>query len=453
MKGLLLRHFATDTLLALLALSAATLALAGGVEDLLQRGILPDESVRFLLVAVIPSALLGMFVRESKPFERLMKGLIGGLSAFAVSLAVLFLLDSVQALSPDRLDSMLMALILFAALKMLVALGARLRGNLPGMAKRILVVGSGPLAEQMGSLAAQSGERFRFLGRVDCPGCGDNACSDGGEDTSRLLRVASNFMADKVVVSLAERRGVFPVREMLSCKLSGIEVLDAPSFYEQVNEKLLIENITPSWFIFNPGFRINPIKRFNKRTVDILLSLVGIAVALPVIPFVMLAIKLDSPGPLLFSQVRVGRGDKPFTLHKFRTMRQDAESGTGAVWSQPDDPRITPVGRFLRKSRLDELPQLINILRGDMSLVGPRPERPEFVAKLKERIPYYSERHYVKPGLSGWAQVRYPYGSSVEDAIEKLRYDLYYVKHLSLWLDLRVIMRTVSVVLLGKGGR
>ena len=191
--------------------------------------------------------------------------------------------------------------------------------------------------------------------------------------------------------------------------------------------------------------------RLCKRVFDLSAASIGLICFLPLVPFIALAIKMDSPGPMLFRQVRVGRGDRPFVLMKFRTMREDAEAGTGAVWSQVDDPRITKVGNFLRRSRLDEIPQLINILKGDMSLVGPRPERPEFVRELKEMIPYYSERHYVKPGLTGWAQVLYSYGSTVDDAIEKLRYDMYYIKNISIILDLYIVIKTFKVVLLGKG--
>jgi exopolysaccharide biosynthesis polyprenyl glycosylphosphotransferase len=190
-----------------------------------------------------------------------------------------------------------------------------------------------------------------------------------------------------------------------------------------------------------------------KRIFDIFFSTVAIIFALPLIPLIALIIKIDSSGPIFFRQVRLGVKEKTFVLYKFRTMMLDAENGTGAIWAQKDDPRITTFGRFLRKTRLDEIPQLYNVLKGEMSFIGPRPERPEFVQKLKEIIPYYSERHIVKPGLTGWAQVKYPYGSSVNDAIEKLRYDLFYIKNFSLFLDLLIIIETVKVVIFGRGGR
>lgn len=237
----------------------------------------------------------------------------------------------------------------------------------------------------------------------------------------------------------------------MACKLNGVEVIDAPSFYEQVTGKLLLEGINPSWIIFSDGFKVRTWHRIAKRITDILCALIGILATLPLLPFILLAIRLDSPGPFFYGQERVGEKEKNFVLYKFRTMRADAESETGAVWAQENDSRITRVGSILRKSRIDELPQFINVLRGDMSMVGPRPERPEFVGKLKEVIPYYSERHFVKPGVTGWAQVRYPYGASVEDALEKLRYDLYYIKHISLTFDLMIILETVQVVLFRRG--
>jgi exopolysaccharide biosynthesis polyprenyl glycosylphosphotransferase len=213
----------------------------------------------------------------------------------------------------------------------------------------------------------------------------------------------------------------------------------------------MLEQITPSWFIYSTGFNRPVIITTVKRLIDILLAVVGLVLSLPLLPLLAMAIKIDSPGPLLFSQLRVGNREDLFRLYKFRTMRQDAEAKSGAVWSQVNDPRITRFGAFMRKTRLDEIPQLYNVLVGQMSFVGPRPERPEFVEKLKEQIPYYSRRHFIKPGLTGWAQVRYPYGASVEDALEKLRYDLYYVKNLSFFLDTLIFFDTIKVVLFGRG--
>jgi sugar transferase (PEP-CTERM system associated) len=265
-----------------------------------------------------------------------------------------------------------------------------------------------------------------------------------------LLQTARSNKVTMIVVALAERRGVLPLQEMMRCKLGGIEVVDAPTFYEIVQGKLMLEQMTPSWIIFSAGFHRTALINIYKRCFDLVLSLAGLLVSAPFFPLIALAIKLDSPGPLFFRQIRVGNAEKPFLLYKFRSMRQDAERD-GAVWAVKNDARITGVGRFLRNSRIDELPQLYNVLRGEMSFIGPRPERPEFVEGLKRDIYYYSKRHTIKPGLTGWAQVRYPYGATVEDAVEKLRYDLYYIKNLSFLLDAQIMLETVKVVLFGRG--
>jgi exopolysaccharide biosynthesis polyprenyl glycosylphosphotransferase len=217
--------------------------------------------------------------------------------------------------------------------------------------------------------------------------------------------------------------------------------------------KLHIEEIKPSWFIFSDGFRLNATRKVSKRIFDNIFALLGLTVTSPLFPIIALLIKIDSRGPVLYRQIRLGEGEKEFSLYKFRTMKQDAETGTGAIWAKEKDSRVTRIGSILRKTRLDELPQFINVLKNDMSFIGPRPERPEFVKKLKQTIPYYTMRHFVKPGITGWAQVKYRYGASVEDSMEKLRYDLYYIKNLSLALDLLIIIDTIKVVFFGKGAR
>lgn len=328
---------------------------------------------------------------------------------------------------------------------------------LPSLAPSVLLIGNGELLSKTKDLVTRSRGRFRLHQVVDC--AAEEVAENGesplfavtkGEELHEYLR---RHKISKVIVSFSERRGAFPVDEILQCRMSGIDVVDAVTFYESMNRKLFIENITPSWFIFSQGFRISTLKRFGKRCLDVFGSAVGLVFLLPFFPLMAALIKLDSPGPVFFRQVRVGEGDKHFTIYKLRTMRQDAESATGAVWAQKNDPRITRLGSFLRKSRIDELPQLINVLKGEMSLVGPRPERPEFVESLKQEIPFYSERHYMKPGVTGWAQVEYPYGASIEDAVEKLRYDLYYIKNYSPLFDLYVIFLTIGVVIFRKGAR
>ncbi len=269
------------------------------------------------------------------------------------------------------------------------------------------------------------------------------------EDIPAIVPLRS---VDRVVVSLADARGRLPMEKLLDMKLRGVTFDHLASVYEEYTGKIAVENLRPSWLIFSSGFRKTPVIRLLKRLIDLAVATVALVVLLPVMALVALALKLSSRGPVLYHQERVGLEGRAFTVHKFRSMRPDAEAATGPVWASPDgDPRVTPVGRFLRRSRLDELPQLWNVIRGDMSMVGPRPERPAFVARLTEQIPYYGQRHAVRPGLTGWAQVRYTYGASVEDALEKLQYDLFYIKNLSLTLDAFILASTIKTVLQQRG--
>ena len=265
--------------------------------------------------------------------------------------------------------------------------------------------------------------------------------------------IVRKFNVDQVVVSLADARGKLPMDKLLEMKLDGVSFEHLASVYEKYTGKIAVENLRPSWLIFSDGFRKSQFLRVAKRTLDVTVSSVGIVLGAPLMLLVAAAVRLTSPGPVIYQQERVGLRGHVFKVAKFRSMRQDAEKGTGAVWASKADPRVTPVGRFLRRSRLDELPQLWNVLRGDMSFVGPRPERPEFVSSLTKEIPYYGQRHSVRPGLTGWAQVRYTYAASVEDAMEKLQYDLFYIKNMSIALDLFIIANTVKTVLMRRGGQ
>ncbi len=268
-----------------------------------------------------------------------------------------------------------------------------------------------------------------------------------------ICDLAEEEKIDSIIVALDEKRGIFPYRQLLNCKVRGINVIDGESFYERISGKLLVERINPSWLIFSEGFQKSRLVRISKRAVDFLVASLLLIIFAPISLITAIAIKLDSPGPVLFSQERVGENGKVFKILKFRSMRADAEKLTGPVWATEDDPRTTRVGRIIRKLRIDEVPQLWNVFKGDMSFVGPRPERPYFVEQLKEKIPYYNERFTVKPGITGWAQVKYPYGASEKDALEKLKYDLYYIKNMSILMDLMVIFQTAKIVLLGRGAR
>ena len=268
-----------------------------------------------------------------------------------------------------------------------------------------------------------------------------------------LCELARDLRIERIVIALREKRGNFPVKELLRCRVGGVDIIDGNSFYEMLTGKLIVAEINPSWFIFSDGFKKTALKRFTKRLIDIVFSVLLLVLASPIILLVAALIKLDSKGPVVFSQERVGYRRKPYMVHKFRSMVTDAETKSGPVWAKTDDDRVTRVGHFIRKWRIDELPQLWNVLKGDMSFVGPRPEREHFVGQLEMVIPYYLERLSVKPGVTGWAQVSYGYGASVEDAIEKLNYDLFYIKNLSIFMDMLIILKTIKTVLFGIGAR
>jgi len=266
--------------------------------------------------------------------------------------------------------------------------------------------------------------------------------------------LVNDLNVDRVVVSLSDARGKLPMDRLLTIRLeNGVAFDHLASVYEQYTGKIALENLRPSWLIFSEGFRKTRMLLAAKRVVDVLFSTVGLLIGFPLMVLVGIAVKLTSAGPLLYHQTRVGLHGREFRVHKFRTMRVDAESSTGPVWSTANDPRVTPVGNFLRRTRLDEMPQLWNVLTGEMSFVGPRPERPEFVQQLTNEIPFYGQRHVVKPGLTGWAQVRYTYGATVEDAVQKLQYDLYYIKNMAIALDVVIVVETIKTVIMRKGAR
>lgn len=269
----------------------------------------------------------------------------------------------------------------------------------------------------------------------------------------QLAELIERERIDQIVVTLPDRRGKLPLETLLAYKIRGVEVTEGTTFYERVSGKILLENLRPSWIIFSSGFTVSPLIRFLKRLEDLCLSSLGLLLTLPVMAVLAVLIKLDSRGPAFFTQERLGEDGKEFILVKFRSMFVEAEAATGPVFAGEHDPRVTRIGRFLRATRLDELPQLFNVLKGDMSFVGPRPERPFFVEQFAKEIPYYTQRLSVKPGLTGWAQVNYPYGATRDDAVEKLRLDLYYIKNMSLFLDLLIILKTAKIALLCHGAR
>lgn len=277
------------------------------------------------------------------------------------------------------------------------------------------------------------------------------ASKNGEPAYSSLSQLVADLQINEIVVALADRRGKLPTNELLRCRLAGIPVRDYDGVFENVTGKISVEALRPSYLIFNEGFSRHPWADLLKSLMDRTLALIMFLILWPVMIATAIAVKLTSPGPALFSQERVGRDGRLFTLFKFRSMYVDAESRTGPVWATEDDPRITGAGKFMRKTRLDELPQLFNVLAGSMSLIGPRPERQVFVDDLAEQIPYFRQRHIVKPGLTGWAQINYPYGNTVEDARQKLQYDLFYIKYQSFLFDLSILFNTIKTILLRRG--
>jgi sugar transferase (PEP-CTERM system associated) len=340
----------------------------------------------------------------------------------------------------------------FAGAAMLVAttvIGWRLAfawtARLAAPRERLLLVGTNQAAVALArELEGHVDLGIEIVGFIDPDGGATDADVIGTiDDIPAVVRARG---VDRVVVSLADARGRLPMEQLLEMKLSGVTFDHLASVYEEYTGKIAVENLRPSWFIFSPGFRKTRALLVIKRALDIVVAIVGLALSFPLLVLLAAAVKASSPGPAFYRQARVGQSGRVFSVCKLRSMRQDAEAGTGPVWARQNDNRVTSLGRFMRRTRLDELPQLWNVLCGNMSFVGPRPERPEFVRSLTQQIPFYGQRHVVKPGLTGWAQVRYTYGASVEDAIEKLQYDLYYVKHLSVWFDLIIILETIKTV-------
>jgi sugar transferase (PEP-CTERM system associated) len=322
--------------------------------------------------------------------------------------------------------------------------------------RRVLVYGAGSRSRSLLELRRRADTRgFKIIGFMSTEG--DQVIAPEDRLVARpadLYQWAVEQNLDEIVVAMDDRRRGFPMHELLECRLSGIEVLELPSFLERETGKVRLDVLNPSWIIFGDGFRASATQQFLARSLDLVASAGLLLVAAPVMLLAMLAIKLEEglQAPLFYRQTRVGHHGRPFEVLKFRSMRVDAEK-FGAQYATENDPRVTRIGGFMRRTRIDELPQLLNVLQGEMSFVGPRPERPEFVGELEQRIPYYRERHTVKPGITGWAQLCYPYGASEKDTIEKLQYDLYYVKNRSLLFDLAILVQTVEVVLWGKGAR
>jgi sugar transferase (PEP-CTERM system associated) len=327
-----------------------------------------------------------------------------------------------------------------------------------GVRERVLILGSGEQAVEIARATLERSNAGFYI-----VGFADNKPELVGKSlinpsviglTGDLPLLVEDHAVDRIVVAVEDRRGKLPTEELLNLSLSGrVAVEDCARYYERLTGKISTDMLRPSWLIFSRRSRYSELTRHIRRLLNIVFATVGLATSLPIMALVAVAVWLESRGPIFYTQKRIGKNGRQFRIIKFRSMRTDAEQDSGPVWAEESDPRVTRVGRIIRRLRLDELPQFINVLRGDMNFVGPRPERPVFVRQLSTIIPYYPQRHLIKPGLTGWAQINYRYGSSVADAIEKLRYDLFYIKNQSFLLDAKIIFETIKIVLFGRGGR
>lgn len=323
--------------------------------------------------------------------------------------------------------------------------------------QRVMIIGSEELAMKVGMAIYKHRELgLKLVGFIDDDPAklGKSIVNPGVIGTSfDIPRLVNSERIDRIIVAAPDRRAKLPMHELLDCKLSGVYVEEGETFLERMTGRVLLHQLKPSWIVFSEGFKSLRSRKVLKRVFDVFFSIFGLVVASPLLLITAILIRLESKGPAIFKQIRVGEHGKEYEIYKFRSMREDAEAKSGPVWAGASDNRVTRLGKFIRKTRIDELPQLMNVIKGDMSFVGPRPERPFFVDQLKKDIPYYDTRSVVKPGITGWAQVSYPYGATVQDSLEKLQYDLYYIKNMSPILDLMIIFLTIKVVLTGKGAR
>ena len=412
------------------------------------------DAIVFSIVLIVSMIAVGLYqarLREGRNgfFLRLAIAFILGM----ISLAVIYYLLPVLFMGRGVLGYSLA--ISFFGVITIRAIAYRLDPD--AFKKRVLVIGTGKKANAITELRRRS-DKFGFdlLGFVHLRGEHDVV------DATRIIRTDQPLVeyvathdVDEIVIAIDDRRKGFPIDDLLDCKMNGINIVDVLGFFERETGKVRLDQLHPAWFIFSDGFVQGTLRLYFKRGFDIAVSAALLLATVPFTLLTILAILLESGlgSTIFYRQVRVGQNGKPYHVFKFRSMQEDAEKGGVAQWATRNDSRVTRVGKIIRKTRIDEIPQIYNVLRGDMSFVGPRPERPQFVVKLSEKIPFYSERHRVKPGITGWAQLLYPYGSSEKDAYEKLQYDLYYIKNNSLLLDLLIILQTVEVVLFGKGAR
>ena len=465
MKVRIRRHYISLSLLLLAALEglvvfgsvylAANIRFIGGMhEGLIYLGPLYLRASVIMVIMMTIMIVFGLYEPRNRRISRgYIMLLMSGFALGFVLLTVLFYLFPSIWLGRGVFG--LSMLLSFVGLIVVRAIYNTLLGG-ENVKKKILVLGTGSRSAPIDELenALEKHDRFKVVGYVKGHSIDFDISSNKlFEPDIPLLALAQKNQADEIVVGVRQRRGGgLNMRELLECRMEGIPVIGLSSFYEREMGRVLLDSLNPSWFIYGDGFDRGSFRNATKRIFDFATSLIILVITLPVMLITAFSIKLESRGPIFYSQRRVGECGHLFNVLKFRSMRVDAEKH-GAQWAQKNDPRITRIGRVIRLLRIDELPQIINVLRGDMSFVGPRPERPEFIEKLAKQIPHYASRHSVKPGITGWAQVKYPYGASLEDARNKLEYDLYYAKNHTLFLDLIILFQTAQVVLFGKGAR
>ena len=454
----------SEACLVALAFVVATIARLGPNDATLVLGY-EQGAVKILLVSAAFMICMYYFDLYDSSIlsnrREVLSRLVGVLGTVCVVLAVLYYFYPPLELGRGifAIGFILVAVVLLLWRKIFSAINSQ-----PQFAERALIFGDGPLAASlMRELELRPELGLRVVGHVLAagnrttePDCVPLESSDIPHEAvvcDELSRAVKFHRANRIVVAMGDRRGKLPVELLLSLKSSGLLIQDGTDVYEAITGKVPIESLRLGWLLFSPGFHLSRFLLIYKRLASMLVSVLGLLLSLPLLPMIALAIKLTSPGPVFYRQKRVGRGGTVFFCYKFRTMCADAEADSGPTWVGDDDPRVTFVGHLLRISRLDEIPQLWNVFKGDMSLVGPRPERPEFVDSLNREIPFYHLRHTIRPGITGWAQVRYKYGSSVENAKEKLRYDLFYIKNMSPGLDFLIFFDTTKTILLGRGAK
>jgi sugar transferase (PEP-CTERM system associated) len=426
----------------------------GSLDGFLSQPLLPAKIATVVVVCLICFYYNDLYDLQvvSRRAELLIR-LLQSLGVASLILAVLYL--TVPNMTLGRGIASLAAIlvtVLLTGWRLIVDLG----GSLFRPTYRLLIAGTGSTGVRLvREIVAHPELNFKVVGFLDEKGenVGKPLVNPGiVGGVAEIETFVEREHVDRVILAFAERRGRMPVPELLRIRMAGVAVEDAHSLYERITGRIMVDKLAPSSLILSEGFRKNSALLFAKRLIDILVSFVVLLAFSPLFLLISLAIRLESPGPVLIRQWRVGLSGRAFQMLKFRSMRDDAEQ-EAPQWAAQDDQRITRVGRILRPLRLDELPQCFNVLRGEMSLVGPRPERPEFVNMLQEKIPYYLERHSLRPGITGWAQIKFHYGSSMEDAKTKLEFDLFYIKHLSFLLDLLIVLRTIQVVLFARGAR